>query len=384
MMPKMLYVAPLKDFSGYANAARDYVRALHMAGCNLVTRALRYDGGDHPYTDVEKGLEAKDLQNVEIVIQHTTPNETDYKPGLFNVNYYAWETDRVPDEWVSQLNKMDLVLVPCEENIIASRKSGVVVPIEKVHHAFDLAKYQKRPQPFDNIGSPDTFKFLTICQIAKKKGIDALLKAYFAEFTPEDDTLLILKVYFGPNDTEEHKRKTVAQVQKIREMMRLEKYPKVFLIHEVTDDETIARLYETSHCYVMPSRGEGWSITHFDAMGYGKPPIAVNWGGPTEFITKDTGWLVDYHMSPVVDMPHPFPYMYTAKDNWAEPHSDSLRKAMRQAHTEWKAHQFNPSDDSYWSKRIAACKKRAQDFSYEIVGTHMRDVIMNYYSKWKA
>lgn len=380
--PKILYVAPLKDFSGYANAARDYVRALHSVGCNLVTRTLRYDGGDHQYTSVEKELESRNLQDVKIVVQHTTPNETEYKPGVFNANYFAWETDRVPPEWVNQLNQMDLVMVPCDENIKAARKSGVIVPIEKVYHAFDFGKYQHKLEPYD-IGSNNTFKFLTICQVAKKKGLDVLLKAYFSEFTPADNTLLILKVYFGPNDTDEHRQKLIAQIQKIRESMRLSDYPRIYIIHQVTDDTAINRLYATSDCYAMASRGEGWSITHFDAMGFGVPPIAVNWGGPTEFITKEAGWLTNYNMSPVVEMPHPFPYLYTAKENWAEPHIDDLRRAMRCAYTEWSAHQRNPSDSTDWNKRREACKSRVRDFSYEIVGQHMKETILKYYTRWK-
>src|SRR5690606_3058821 len=110
MNPKILYVGPLRDFSGYANAARGYLRALNLAGCNLVARALHYDGGDYRFSEHEEKLFNKDLQNIDIVIQHTTPNETERCNGVFNVNYFAWETDRVPEEWVNQLNQMDLVL----------------------------------------------------------------------------------------------------------------------------------------------------------------------------------------------------------------------------------------------------------------------------------
>lgn len=384
MTPKMLYIAPLRDFSGYANAARDYLRALNKAGCNLVARSLHYDGGNFKFQEDEEALFERDLQDVKIAIQHTTPNETQRQDGVFNVNYYAWETDRVPDEWVSQLNQMDLVLVPCEENIRASRRSGVIVPIEKVPHTFDVAKYQARGKPLDIPGADSYFKLLTICQMSKKKGVDALLKAYFSEFSPADKTLLILKVYFGPNDTAEHQQMSINQVQKVKEIMRLKEYPRVFLIHNIMDDAQIKRLYSTADCYVMPSRGEGWSITHFDAMGYGVPPIAVNWGGPTEFVTPETGWLTNYNMSPVVEMPHPHPYMYTAKDNWAEPHIDSLRAAMRQAHAEWSASRNSDNKDSAWSHRTKACIRRTEDFSYDVIGPQMRDIILHRYKKWKG
>jgi len=380
--PRILYIAPLRDFSGYATAARNYVLALDKNGCDVVTRSLHYDGGNRPLSEKEVELNKKNLQDVEIIIQHTTPNETERKPGVFNVNYFAWETDRVPDEWVEQINQMDLALVPCNANISAARRSGVKIPIEKIEHTFDKADYEGNPLPFLMNGAENHFKFLAICQISKKKGLDALLKAYLSEFRASDQTMLILKVYFGSSDTEEHKNKMLNQIEKMKELLRIGDYPPVYLVHGVMDEAGIAKLYATSDCYVLPSRGEGWGIPHFDAMGFGLPPIAVNWGGPTEFITPECGWLVDYHMSPCFDMPHPHPFMYTGKDNWAEPHIDSLRSAMRDSHQEWKIHKVSP-DNSKWSRRIEACKTRVEDFSYDIVGYKMKNAILKHYEKWK-
>ena len=381
--PKILYIGPLRDFSGYATAARNYVLALDKNGCNLVTRSLHYDGGSRPLSSREDELGKRTLQDIDIVIQHTTPNETQYKPGLFNVNYFAWETDRVPDEWVAQINQMDLALVPCDTNIIAARTSGVTIPIEKIEHTFDKSSYESDDTPFSMDGAEKHFKFLAICQISKKKGIDALLKAYLSEFSPDDNVLLILKVYFGSKDTPEHREKMVNQINKMKELLRLKGYPRVHIVHGIMDDAGIAKLYKTADCYCLPSRGEGWGIPHFDAMGFGKPPIAVNWGGPTEFITSDCGWLVNCHMSPCFDMPHPHEFMYTGKDNWAEPHIDSLRSSMREAFQEWKIHQVD-SDNSKWSKRIESCKARVDDFSYDIIGSKMKNTILKYYNKWKA
>jgi glycosyltransferase involved in cell wall biosynthesis len=380
--PKILYISPNRDFSGYATAARNYIRALDKVGCNLVTRSLHYDGGRHELSSRELELQSRDLQNVDIILAHTTPNELEYKPGLFNVNYFAWETDRVPGEWVQQINKMDLALVPCDANLSAARRSGVKIPIEKIEHTFDSSTYDVDVTPFLIPGGENHFKFLSICQISKKKGLDALLKAYFSEFTAADNVLLILKVYFGSKDTEEHKQRMVNQINKMKELLRMENYPQVYVVHGVMDENAIAKLYETSDCYVLPSRGEGWGIPHFDAMGYGKPPIAVNWGGPTEFITPETGWLVDCHMSPCFDMMHPHPFMYTGKDNWAEPHIDSLRSAMREAHQEWKFDRVS-SENSRWQQRIASCESRVDDFSHEIIGNKMKNAILGHYDKWK-
>ncbi len=383
MEPKILFVGPLKDFSGYASASRNYVNALKSIGCDIVTRHLNYDGANYKYSEQESATEARGLQDVNIVVQQTTPNETEHKLGLFNVNIFCWETDRIPAEWVMQLNLMDLVIVACKENLFACRSSGVVVPMEVVPFAFNPKKYERDVHPFNFENASKIFKILTVCQISKKKGMDVLLRAYFSEFGQDEDTLLILKLYHGPNDTEEHKKASEAQVVKIRELMRLPNYPKVWLIHNVMTEEGIERLYKTADTYVLPSRGEGWSITHFEAMANGVPPIATNWGGPTEFITEKEGWLVDCHMSPCFDMPHPHSFMYTARDNWPEPHIDDLRKAMRHAYQEWKIDKIKPYN-STWKKRIENCKKRVHDFSYEEVGPKLKKAIIKHYDNWKT
>lgn len=380
--PRILFIAPLRDISGYAEVARHYVNALDSIGCDIVTRHLIYDGAKHPPTDRELELESKPLKDIDIVVQHTTPNETEKKDGVFNVNIFCWETDRIPPEWTNQLNTMDLVIVPCRDNIDACVKSHVAVPIEKVHFAFDINRYKTKPEPFFIDNSRNMFKLLTICQISKKKGIDVLLKAYFSEFKPEDNTLLILKVYSSVNDGPEERQKMVNQINKIKELTRLDSFPKVMLVHEVINQLAITKLYSAADAYVLPSRGEGWSVTHFDAMGYGLPPIATNWGGPVEFIDDSVGWLVDYHMSPCFDMPHPHAFMYTSRDNWPEPHIDSLRSAMRQAFHEWKIYKVDPYS-SRWRDRIDSCKKRVEQYSYDKVGPVLKDAIMKHYSTWK-
>jgi len=381
---KVLYVGPLRDFSGYAHAARDYVSSLDAGGCNLVTRDVVYDGGSYQKTERESELASRDAQDVDILIQHTTPNETERKEGVFNVNIFCWETDRVPQEWVDQLNKMDLVIVSCKENVRACRRSGVVVPIEMVHFAADLEKYKVEHEPFDIPGMESRFKFLAICQYSKKKGVDALLKAYLSEFTAEDNVLLILKTYMGPNDGPEQRQNILNIIRSMKTILRLNNYPPIHLIHEVMSDDDVQRLYATSDCYVLPSRGEGWSIPHFDALGYGLPAIATNWGGPTEFVNNDCGWLVDFNMSPVCNMMHPFPYLYTAKENWAEPHVDSLMNAMREALTEWTVSKTT-DEDTEWNYKINTAKGPAiMNFSYDKIGPKLANTIEKYYVKWKA
>jgi len=379
--PKMLFVGPLKDFSGYASAARDYVRALDKANCTLVTRDLSYDGGNYSRSDREIELANRDTRDIDIVIQHTTPNEMEAKNGLFNVGAFCWETDRIPDIWVQHLNKMQLVLVPCEENLQVARRCGVVVPVEKVHYACDVSRYQRDIKSFQIPQIDRTFKFLAVCQYSKKKGLDPLLKAYLSEFTSQDKVSLILKTYFGPNDGQPEAQKMMEIVGIVKKMLRLNNYPPIHLIPQVLDFDKVDRLYATADCYCLPSRGEGWGVPHFDALGYGLPAIATEGTAPQEFITPECGWLVKSHMSPVVDMPHPHEFLYTGIENWHEPEVGHLKTCMREAYNMWAAK--GDSGTSRWQDMQNAARQRVNDFNHDVIGPKLRDIILRYYNMWR-
>ncbi|MHB1464009.1 MAG: glycosyltransferase [Thermoleophilia bacterium] len=61
-------------------------------------------------------------------------------------------------------------------------------------------------------------------------------------------------------------------------------------------DPTEAELldaYRSSYCLLFPSLNEDWGMTPLEAMGFGKPVIAVNQGGPKESVVDGvTGYLV--------------------------------------------------------------------------------------------
>jgi hypothetical protein len=58
----------------------------------------------------------------------------------------------------------------------------------------------------------------------------------------------------------------------------------------------LIRLYHDSHCFVFPSRGEGFGLTLAEAMRTGLPCIATNYSGHTDFFSEYTGYPVGYKM----------------------------------------------------------------------------------------
>ena len=51
--------------------------------------------------------------------------------------------------------------------------------------------------------------------------------------------------------------------------------------------------YDNADVFVLPSVRECGGAVVLEAMARGLPVIAVNWGGPADYITEETGFLVD-------------------------------------------------------------------------------------------
>ncbi len=364
-MSKILYIAPVKDFSGYANAARGYIRALHQAGADLVVRAARYDLADHGTqyqpTEVEQELLGRDLKDIDIVIQHVTPNEMRPAEGKVNIAICAWETTRIPQYWADKLNKFDAVITFCEASIQAFLDCGVTVPIHKIPHTFDIPSYtlDESAGAKLHLGPPEDFfkdrtVFLNISQFSNKKGIDVLLRAYYGAFYDSvDDVVLILKTYVNMQHRDAEQKRLQGYIEGVKQNMRLPggNYPKIILITPTMSDENIRKLYSMSDVYICSSRAEGWCIPAFEALAYGKKLVTTQWGGMGEFtfVTADAGmraahdaghlglkvkpnvYPVRYSLEPLVGQNHPDPELYTSLDYVAEPSVCSMIIALQEA-----------------------------------------------------
>ena len=370
---KIAYISPFKDCSGYAEAARNNLSALHKVGANIVARHIKFDSLDHTLTELQSKLMNGSLKDVDVVIQHTTPNTTMIKEGVTNILYMAWETTMLPKSWPAIINKFDAVMVPCEQNVKALKVSGVTIPIFKVPHTFDLNKYNREGPPLINMDNiKGNFIFYNICQLSKKKGIDRLLMAYLTEFKAEEPVALFLKTYINANFGQDDTKKAAEYVIRIKEALKLDSYPKVFLNVQMLSDEQILDMHKNFDCMVAPSRAEGFCIPAFDAIASGTPTIVTNWGGFNEYSAGC--FLINYKLEPVMGMNHQSREMYTGRELWAVADIMDLREAMREMYQ-------SPELREEFSKKAKACSLA---FSYDKVGKTMLDIIEKVHNEKQA
>ena len=394
---KLLFTGPLLDFSGFATASRYFLRALTQGNIDVVARPLRYDQLDEGQKFETPGwmkpLLTKDLQEIDMAIQMTTCNvEAVPVPGILNGLYTFFETDRIQPLWAQKANEFDFLIVPSRSNGETLLRSGVTKPILCAGPPCDMETYEKTYEPFHIDNADNRTVFYNVCQLSTKKGIDVLLRAYYAAFAAmPDDVLLVLKTYVNmagrQNDLEMVKQ--YIQTIKTRCRIPVQKLPPVLpVIYTMTDDE-IHGLHRRGDAYVCSSRAEGWGLPVFDALAHGNTVISHAAGGLGDFVNKDNTIIYDGTPSFFYDMPHPDPGLFTGLEQCFEPSPAQLALNMRHFHLLRKGNNegtLNEQNANEWEsvlQRRQNAKLVGQKFDYRVVAPKILEQLHALHESWK-
>jgi glycosyltransferase involved in cell wall biosynthesis len=315
------YMAPFLDGSGYAEAARQYVVALHKMGIPLTLENISFEEA-RPNLG-KNGQIIHDLMGKNVpynikIIQLTAEHYPLYKEeGVFNIGYSFWETSKICDRWVDYINKnLQMCFVSCQWNLEAYRDSGVTIPIRRILQGIDMGEFENASR-FEIAGADkDDYLFYSIFQWTERKHPMALLKAYWNAFQNDEKVALVLKTYRS-NFSEGEKQAIRGTILRLKQVMPMKHYPKVLLIPDMLSRKEILALHNRCDCFILLQRGEGWGLPHFEAGAFGKPVITTNYSSVLEFLKPENSYLVDYSLTPVFGMPW-CPW-YEGDQWWAEP-----------------------------------------------------------------
>ena len=372
------WLAPFFNPSGYASEAINFVLPL--------SERTRVGILHHTRVTSEKfvaGLAANERQRLFelrdrfdsirggiVVCHNVAPGFARVADGEFHIGRTMFETDRLPLEWVTQCNQMDEVWVPSRFNVESFAASGVerrklrVMPEAVDAAVFDPAKHTPLPLP-----NRAACNFLSIFEWSRRKAWDVLLAAYLREFSAGDDVCLYLRTYLMSQPDGDP---TAAIQQLIREHAATlglgdKALPRIEILAEQVATADLPRLYLAADCLVAPSRGEGWGRPQHEAMMMGRPVIATNFSGTTEFMTAQTAYLLDYELAEVKDV-DPEHWHYFGHQ-WANPSEAHLRQLLRRV-------QQNPAEAR--AKGAAARAHVVKHFSREpvaeLVATRLAEI----------
>jgi glycosyltransferase involved in cell wall biosynthesis len=95
----------------------------------------------------------------------------------------------------------------------------------------------------------------------------------------------------------------------------MSKEPRIELIHDYLDRNTLNNLLNACDCYVSLHRAEGFGLPIAEAMYLGKPVIATRWSGSEDFMDAENSLPVDFT---VIELDRDFG-PYQKGQVWADP-----------------------------------------------------------------
>lgn len=339
--PLCVLVAPVATVSGYGEHARQIADALIDWG-KFDVQIISTRWGVCPPTalNAENAVSKKIIPRLiaqmtkkpDLFVQVSIPNE--FQPvGKYNVGITAGiETDLPRGDWIAGLNRMDMNIVPSNfsKEVFVNAKqtiknqAGQEIPVkmekpmEVAFEGTDTDVFKKSDAPSVEIDAylnsiQENFCYLFVGHWlqgsvgADRKNVSMLIKTFFETFKDrEDQPALILKTS-GGTFSQMDKHDIFSKVEYIKKLVP-GKLPNVYLLHGELQPDELNRLYNHPKikAHVSFTFGEGWGRPLLEATMSGKPVIAPNWSGQTDFLPSDLaillpGKLEQVHKSSVND-----------------------------------------------------------------------------------
>lgn len=188
----------------------------------------------------------------------------------YKIIYTMFESDKIPDDWLSYLQAANEVWVPSKWCQKVFKKAGIdtkVVPLGYDQLAYHyIERENKREQHKD-------FVFLHYNAFNIRKGFLEVFKAFTKAFDPSEPVKMIWK--------------TVVDRPYQRFPVNYENYPNISVVEGKLSEIQMQELMAQSDCFVFPSRGEGFGLTPIECMATGMPAIVPNAHGISEYFNSD-------------------------------------------------------------------------------------------------
>ena len=256
------------------------------------------------------------MSRPDIWMQVTVPNEFQ-KVGKFNIGVTAGiETDRVSHEWIEGMNRMDMNIVPSQHAKVVFEQTtydqkndnGDTIktiknetPIHVLFEGLNTDIFDKNEQAsFSGIDDiPESFCYLVCGHWLQgdmgqdRKDLAGTIQTFIHTFKGSAGVkpAMVLKTSqatFSVTDREV----VLSKVRNIQNSCGVprEKQPNIYVLHGDLTESEMNGLYNHSKIKAMLSltHGEGFGRPLLEFSVTGKPTIATDWSGHTDFLGTHT------------------------------------------------------------------------------------------------
>lgn len=360
MQPGIDVVGFLNTSSGLGEAGRLLVTSLKTVEYPVSTIAVTNGvvKNDHEFEVTnemryDKVMFAVNSNELPLLLRHL---QNRFVQNKYLLGQWFWELEYFPPSMRYGFQLVNEVWAPTE--FICNSLAKAAPPKVKI---------QKMPLPliaptFDpdiskvDIGvDPGRFMFyytFSYFSVNGRKNPEAVIAAFKKAFKNEEGPVLVLKTV--------HSDRYFDSFKGLKELVS--DRTDIKLINSTLDSMAANALLNIADCYVSLHRSEGLGLTLSESMALGKPVIATNYSGNTDFMTDDTSILIPWEYTEVGIGNDVYPP--TAK--WAEPDVNAAAEAMKYVYE-------NQTEAK--SMGLRAKKHLETNFSLEKTGKDMADYL---------
>lgn len=248
--------------------------------------------------------------------------------GRYNIGWWPWELPVWPKDWAYVFGLVDEVWAATDFTYRMYKKATSLaspnptsVNLMPMAVSVDRVKLITREEMDLPKGK---FLFLYVFDfnsyLARKNPFDSI-KAFHKAFPADDSSVgLVLKTMNSNPENLVWKEFMAA----------CEMDSRIILIDRTLDRCEVLGLIQACDAYISLHRSEGFGRTLVEAMFFGKPVIATDFSGNTDFLNEKTGFPVPWVRKSV--QTHEYPFV-TQEDNawWAAPQLPAAAQSMRLA-----------------------------------------------------
>lgn len=347
--------------NGIAHGAREFMKVFQKLGIPSEHVDSRTAPGRQDLVSplrkkmwYDKTILAGGANEIDSIIHQT---EFVIGPNQRMIAYLPWESNILPEGFADGLNQFSEVWTPStfSKNMLEKHIKPLV---SVVPHCIDVQKVE--PIQLEQFGCiKNVFTCLYIFDFhshVQRKNPEAVLRAFLKAFGNDTSAQLLIVATHGKDFPTE-----LAALRS-----RIKNSPQVFLHTSWTPKhESILGLMQASDCYLSLHRSEGFGLTIAESLALGVPTVATNFGGCTDFLSEQTGWLVPYSTVKLHEPIGPYP----AGTLWAEADISAAAETLRFI----KEH---PAEAK--KKALAGAAYMKEHFSVEAVAKHLDEALGHY------
>lgn len=228
--------------------------------------------------------------------------------GRYTIGYWYWEMPEFPKFLHFAYDQVDEIWVSTEYNRQSMAKH-TNKPVHVIPPAIEVRI--EKPLTRAELHLPEEcFIFLHMSDalsIPERKNPMGVVTAFRMAFGDKPDAKVKLIVKVSNLDHQPVLSEAI--------FAAMDEEPRIQLIHEYIDRNTLNNLLNNCDCYVSLHRAEGFGLPIAESMYLGKPVIATHWSGNVDFMDAECSFPVDYT---VVKLDRDFG-PYQKGQVWAEP-----------------------------------------------------------------